>query len=381
MTEQTGILIVGAGPTGLTAAVALTLAGHDVTVVDAAAEGANTSRAAVVHARSLEVLQPLGVTGELVARGIEAGRFTVRDRDRVLVPVPFDGLPTAHPYTLMLSQAETEAVLLRRFTDLGGRVLRPVRLTALTEDAAGITAEFESREPIRAQYVVGADGMHSTVREQAGIGFGGGDYAESFVLADVRLRGGALPADEVVLYFATAGMVVVAPLPGGTHRVVATVDAAPEHPDAAFVQALLDERGPRRVRAVVEDVVWSSRFRVHHRVADRYRSGRILLAGDAAHVHSPAGGQGMNTGIQDAVALADALHTALTSGDDAPLDAYAAARRPVAEQVVGLADRLTRLATVGPRVRPVRNLLLRAAGHVPAVRRGLALRLSGLVYR
>ncbi|MFC0038658.1 FAD-dependent oxidoreductase [Actinomadura rayongensis] len=381
MTEQTGILIVGAGPTGLTAAVALTRAGHDVTVVDAAAEGANTSRAAVVHARSLEVLRPLGVTEELVARGIKAGRFTVRDRDRILVAVPFGGLPTAFPYTLMLSQAETEAVLLRRFTDLGGRVLRPVRLTALTEDAAGITAEFAGYDPIRAQYVVGADGMHSTVRDRAGIGFGGGDYAESFVLADVRLRGGALPADEVVLYFATAGMVVVAPLPGGTHRIVATVDAAPERPDAAFVQALLDERGPRRTRAVVEDVVWSSRFRVHHRVADRYRNGRILLAGDAAHVHSPAGGQGMNTGIQDAVALADALHTALTTGDDAPLDAYAATRRPVAEQVVRLADRLTRLATVGPRVRPVRNLLLRAAGHVPAARRDLALRLSGLVFR
>jgi 2-polyprenyl-6-methoxyphenol hydroxylase-like FAD-dependent oxidoreductase len=131
----------------------------------------------------------------------------------------------------------------------------------------------------------------------------------------------------------------------------------------------------------VQEVLWGSRFRVHHRVAGTYRAGRVVLAGDAAHVHSPAGGQGMNVGILDAMHLADALVTALAADDPAALDAYAAQRRPVAQQVVALADRLTRLATVRPVLRGLRNLLLSALSRLPRFRRQLAWRLSGLVYR
>ncbi|GAA5046953.1 NAD(P)/FAD-dependent oxidoreductase [Thermocatellispora tengchongensis] len=412
--ETTDVLVIGAGPTGLAAASALLQAGIDVTVVDAQAEGRNTSRAAVVHARTLEALERLGVSEELAARGLKLSRFSIRDRDRVLIPVGFGGLPTRYPYTLMISQAETEAILLERFEKLGGRVLRPYRLVRAEQDAAGVTATFAGGGTVRARYLVGADGMHSTVREQAGIAFEGDSYPQSFVLADVRLTGGA-PRDEVTLYFSPAGLVVVAPLPGGVHRIVATVDEAPQAPDIPFVQALLDARGPAKEPAVVREMVWSSRFRIHHRVAASLRAGRVLLAGDAAHVHSPAGGQGMNIGIQDALALADALATALeepeavteahvalegahaaSKGAQAAsegartaaleacaeaLEAYAAARRPVALKVVALADRLTGLATVDARVRPLRNLALRLLARVPAVRRRLAWNLSGLVYR
>lgn len=376
---DTDVLIVGAGPTGLTLATALAAGGVRSMVIDRLAEGANTSRAAVVHARTLEVLEPLAVTSTLVARGIPAQRFTIRDRDRVLVPIAFDRLPTRYPYTLMVSQAVTEQVLLQRFTELGGRVLRPRVLRELVQDDSGVSATLDDGSRCRARYVVGADGVHSTVRERAGIPFCGGSYGESFVLADVRLAGG-VPLDEVILYFSPAGMVVVAPLPDGVHRVVATVDEAPEQPDAAYVQALLDARGPARQRAVVRGLIWSSRFRVQHRVADAYRAGRVLLAGDAAHVHSPAGGQGMNVGILDAMVLAAALQRAL-AGDAAALDAYGAARRPVAQQVVAFADRLTRLATAPAGLRGVRNLLLGLLSRLPAVRRSLAWRLSGLVYR
>nr|BFE85125.1 NAD(P)/FAD-dependent oxidoreductase [Planobispora longispora] len=291
----------------------------------------------------------------------------------------FGDLPTAYPYTLMISQAETERILLERLTELGGRVARPYTLESVTQDGEGVTAVMDDGSTVTAKYLVGADGMHSTVREQAGIGFTGGQYAESFSLADVRLTGG-VPRDEVVLYFSPAGLVVVAPLPGGVHRIVSTVEDAPAAPDAAFVQALLDGRGPERERAMVREVLWGSRFRIHHRVADSYRAGRIVLAGDAAHVHSPAGGQGMNTGVQDATALGEALSAAL-KGEEAALDAYAEARRPVAEQVVTFAGRLTRLATMSRRVRPVRNLALRALARLPRFRRALAWRLSGLVYR
>ncbi len=245
---DTDVLIVGAGPTGLTVAAALASAGIRTTVIDRLAEGTNTSRAAVVHARTLEVLEPLGVSGTLEGLGIQAQRFTIRDRDRVLVPIEFDRLPSRYPYTLMVSQAVTESVLLQRYTALGGRVMRPRTLVALRQDEGSATATLDNGERLRARYVVGADGMHSAVRDRAGIAFTGGNYGESFVLADVRLSGG-VPHDEVVLYFSPAGMVVVAPLPGGLHRIVATVDEAPSEPDVAFVQALLDARGPEREQA------------------------------------------------------------------------------------------------------------------------------------
>ncbi|MGW4469279.1 FAD-dependent oxidoreductase [Nonomuraea sp. NPDC004354] len=380
MNTSTDVLVIGAGPTGLAVAVSLAQQGFDVTVADDQAEGDNTSRAAVVHARTLEVLEPLGVTATMTARGIHSPRFTIRDRDRVLVPVDFRRLPTAYPYTLMISQADTERILLARLEALGGRVARPYRLVGLEQDGEGVTAAFDDGSQVRARYLVGADGMHSTVREQAGIGFTGGTYAESFSLADVRLRGG-VPADEVELFFSPEGLVVVAPLPGGAFRIVATVDQAPDKPDVAFVQRLLDLRGPAKEPVVIEEVVWGSRFRVHHRVADSYRAGRVVLAGDAAHVHSPAGGQGMNAGLQDAAALGEALGEALRTGSDGPLDGYAARRRPAAEQVVRFAGRLTGLATVGRRWRPLRNVLLRVLAVLPVFRKRLAWRLSGLVYR
>jgi 2-polyprenyl-6-methoxyphenol hydroxylase-like FAD-dependent oxidoreductase len=373
------VLVVGAGPTGLTLAATLLARGVRVTVIDRLVEGANTSRAAVVHARTLEVLEPLGVAQRLVERGIIAQRFTIRDRDRVLVPIGFEKLPTRYPYTLMVSQAETERVLHERLVELGGEVLRPRALVGLTQHASGAVATLDDGTELRARYVVGADGMHSSVRESAQIAFSGGSYGESFVLADVRLTGEA-PSAEVVLYFSPAGMLVLAPLPGGVHRVVATVDDAPEHPSAEYVQALLDARGPERERAVVHEVVWGSRFRLHHRVADRYRSGPVVLAGDAAHVHSPAGGQGMNAGILDAIRLATALDEAL-AGDPGALDAYGAERRSIAVKIVAFADLLTRLATVRPGLRGLRNALLWALSKLPPFRRRLAWTLSGLIYR
>ena len=161
---------------------------------------------------------------------------------------------------------------------------------------------------------------------------------------------------------------MVAPLPDGVYRIVAPVADAPEEPSGAFIQQILDTAGSGVGRMVVTDVIWGSRFRIHHRVADTYRAGRLLLAGDAAHVHSPAGGQGMNLGIQDAVALADALAAVLAGGPDSLLDDYSAARRPIAKGVVTMTDRLTRLATLPRAARPIRNAAISLVGRVPAVR-------------
>lgn len=379
--NTTDVLIVGAGPTGLTLAASLVSKGISTTLVDKQAAGANTSRAGVVNARSLEVLEPLDVARRLVKEGIQAPVFTIRDRKRTLIQIDFSGLPTEYPYSLMVPQSTTERLLLDRLVELGGTVIRPKTLTTAAQDADGVTATFDDGDVIRARYLVGADGIHSTVREYAGIGFEGGQYEESFVLADVHLSG-EVPADEVLLFWATAGLTVVAPLPGGeVYRVVAPVTDAPENPSVEFVQRLLDERGHGVGRMVVEDVVWGSRFRIHHRVADAYRAGRLLLAGDAAHVHSPAGGQGMNLGIQDAAALADALVDVLGGAPETLLDDYSAARRPIARGVVALTDRLTRLATLPRVARPIRNAVIGLAGRFPFVQRALAMRLSGLVYR
>jgi len=376
--KTTDVLIVGAGPTGLTLAAFLLVEGIDVTLVDRQTEGANTSRAAGVNARTMEVLEGIDVTRRLVKEGIEAPLFTIRDGAKVLLPIDFSGLETQYPFTLLVPQFITERLLLDRVRELGGDVIRPKVLATITQDADGVTATFDDGDVVRARYVVGADGMHSTVREQAGIGFTGGAYEHSFVLADARLTGDA-PTDDVRLFWSGEGLTVVAPLPNGTFRIVAPVDDAPEDPSVAFVQDVLDTRGPGGI--TVTEVTWGSRFRIHHRVADTYRAGRILLAGDAAHVHSPAGGQGMNLGIQDAVALADALTAVLDGGPDTLLDDYSATRRPIARQVVELTDRLTRLATLPRPLRPVRNVFLGIAGRIPMARRALAARLSGLVYR
>jgi 2-polyprenyl-6-methoxyphenol hydroxylase-like FAD-dependent oxidoreductase len=377
---DTDVLVVGAGPTGLTLAASLVARGVRTTVVDRQATMAHTSRAGAVNARTLEVLEDLDVSRRLVKEGVVAPQFTIRDRRRTLMRLDFSGLLTDYPYTLLVPQNITEKLLHDRLIELGGTVLRPKALTIIKQDSDGVTATFDDGTTIRARYAVGADGIHSVVREQAGIGFQGGAYEESFVLADVRMSGD-VPVDEVILFWATAGLTVVAPLPDGSYRIVAPVSDAPESPSVELIQQLLDTRGSGAGRMVVADVVWGSRFRIHHRVADTYRAGRLLLSGDAAHVHSPAGGQGMNLGIQDAVALADALSRVLSGEPDSVLDDYSAARRPIAQQVVEMTDRLTRLATLPRAARPLRNTVIGVAGRIPKVRRALAMRLSGLVYR
>jgi len=367
------VLIVGAGPTGMTLALSLLSRGHEITIVDKLEEGDNTSRAAVVYPATLEVLNPYGVAERLIVRGIRSPRFTIRDRDRVLMPVPFDKLPTAFPYTLLVSQAVTEEVLLERLKQLGGRVLRPWTLTRLEQDTSVTTAIFADGKQIRAKFVIGADGVHSTVREQAGISSKRDEAGASYTLADVHLTGG-VPDDELVVYFSPAGHLVVLPLPGGIHRIVAHVDKAPEQPDVPFLQRLIETRGPERERAVVHDVIWGSRFLTHHALAGTYRVGPIILAGDAAHEHSPLGGQGMNLGIHDAVALGRALSGILEGDSPDLLDSYNIAQRPVAKQVISLTNLLTKIATMPERLRLTRNIILGILS--PFIRRRLARRLS-----
>jgi 2-polyprenyl-6-methoxyphenol hydroxylase-like FAD-dependent oxidoreductase len=234
---------------------------------------------------------------------------------------------------------------------------------------------------IRARYLVGADGSHSTVRTALGLDFPGQTYPSQFVLADVALTGARQADDEATINMSAHGVTVIAQLPSGNHRIVATVDAGvkvPDRPDSRFVDGLLGDRGIT-ARSAVEPV-WSSAFRVHHRVAARFRIGRVFLAGDAAHIHSPAAGQGMNTGIADAYDVATRLAAVLTGqAEESSLDAYDRGRRAVALEVLTFTDRLTRVAMMR---HPVARLARRAGtgtvGRLRPVQRRLAMWVTGL---
>ncbi|MGZ8176536.1 FAD-dependent oxidoreductase [Williamsia sp. SKLECPSW1] len=365
-------LVVGAGPAGLTAAIALLLHGLDVRIVDAATEGANTSRAAVIHPRTLEVLEPLGVVEAIGDRALRVPRFDIRDADRSLARLSFEGLPTRWPWTSMISQADTETILRDRLSGVGVAIEWGTAVTGLHLDDGRATVRLASGEDVTPDMVVGADGMHSAVRDLLGVGFPGSGYDQSFVLADVAMDW-PVPRDTVSLTFAPDGLAVVAPLPDDRFRVVATLDDAPRQPSGEEIEELLRRRGGM---ATVSDVAWSGRFHVHHRLAETYHRGAVALVGDAAHVHSPAGGQGMNIGVQDAVVLAEVAATG------APLDTYESRRRPVARRVLALTDRMTRAATVrGGAARAARNTVIRTALTLPPVRRRAAMEIAELAHR
>ncbi|WP_207485547.1 FAD-dependent oxidoreductase [Arenibaculum pallidiluteum] len=376
---ETTVAIIGSGPTGLAVAIGLAQRGIDFVILDRLHVRETTSRAAVIHARTLEELEHLGVRESLIGRGLKAHRFRVRERDRVLMHADFSCLPSPNPYALMIPQDETEAILIERLEALGGAVTRPAEVVAIVphpnETAVRYVAMGRSGS-LRARYVVGADGQNSLTRQAAGIGFPGQTYG-SFLLADVRMTW-PITTDEVSLFFSREGTLVVAPMTDRRFRIVAQLADAPSAPTIKDVQSLIDRRGPW-TGVQVRELIWGSRFQVHHKLAETFRAGPLLLAGDAAHVHSPAGGQGMNLGLRDAIALSAALAFSLQdSGADKPLDAYALEQRTEARRVLDLTHRLTTVATLrSPALRVARNALISTAARFPPVRDRVARLLAG----
>lgn len=386
-TLKSEVVIVGAGPAGLTAAIALALQGVDFVILDCLAAGQNTSRAAAIHAATLQSMAPLGLDNALIAQGLKVPSFRVRDRDHALLHADFSQLQSRTPYVLLLPQDETEAIMRARLAELGHGIRRPVRVTAVERTAPRASTEPHTEARvyctgeqgdfrIAARYVIGADGEHSTVRPSTGIGFPGKTYG-SFLLADVRMDW-PIARDEISLFFSQAGPLVVIPLPQERFRIVTQLADAPSQPTVSDVKRVLDARGPH-ANSHLREILWGSRFQVHHKLADRFRDGPVLLVGDAAHVHSPVGGQGMNLGIRDAAVLADALTAALRSHPADALDNYALTRRQAASQMLAMTERLTCLVTLESSfLRLARNSMISFANTFPFIGNGVARRLAGL---
>jgi 2-polyprenyl-6-methoxyphenol hydroxylase-like FAD-dependent oxidoreductase len=359
-------LIVGAGPVGLTAAIALTMHGVRCRIVDRNAARTDKSKALVLWSRSLELLDDLGGAAPFVDAGTRGHGASLYAGAKRLVHATFDDLDSPYPYVLMIPQSDTERILEERLASLGVTVERETEVTSVRPSADGVETRIAHRdgsvETARFPWLVACDGAHSTVRHELGLEFAGEVEPNDWILADAHIDG-ALPDDEITLYWHERGVIVFFPIVGGRFRMIADVGLAhgldhPPDPTLEQVQQVLEERGPGGLR--LHDPVWLSGFRIHERKLKNYRHGRVLLAGDAAHIHSPAGGQGMNTGMQDAYNLAWKLALVHQGrARDALLDSYDVERSAVGEVVLRNAAAMTRVATLrNPLAQALRNHLV-----------------------
>jgi 2-polyprenyl-6-methoxyphenol hydroxylase-like FAD-dependent oxidoreductase len=367
-------LIVGAGPTGLTLAAGLSRFGVQFRVIDRAVDRAHESRALAVQARSLEILQCLGLGEVLVRRGNVSARLFIHLHIRHAAEAllrDFGKTDTRFPYILFVSQAETEVVLGDHLASIGVVIERGVELLDHVPEPDCVRCLLRhpdgKEEVVRVRYLVGCDGAHSTVRKRAGIPFEGGAYLQDFMLGDVEVDG-PLEPDALHSFAFRRGIAVFFPLgrpttwrvigasgsnetsrrsggtyeqaaPGGAEQASGSSDLSLEE-----LQKVVDDATGEGL--TLRDAAWLSHFRLHHRQAAHYRAGRIFLAGDAAHIHSPVGGQGMNTGIQDAWNLAWKLALVVRGNAvDALLDSYEAERWPVGRRLLRYTDRAFILVT------------------------------------
>jgi 4,5-epoxidase len=372
---EDSVLVVGAGPTGLALACGLRAGGVDVRIVDAAPAPAVTSRALGLHSRGVEVLDRLGALGDIPARGVGLRRVIVNVDGREIAQLKVGAATKlVNRPGAVISQAEIEGELRRRLAELDRHVEWGHGLLDVEQVGDAVTARLDGGETLRVGWVVGADGAHSRVRKAAAIDFPGVPLIERFLIADVH-AGLPIPRDAVHTWVRGDGMFALFPLPGADLWRVLAPEPADTDP-AAILDALL---GLLTVHTgfpagAVTGCEWTSSFRIHRRLAGTYRRGRLLLAGDAAHIHSPFGGQGMNTGLGDAENLAWKLALVATGrAGDGLLDTYEAERRPIATEVLGNTSSMTRAMLGGSMsARLLRDHVIVPLMNRPAVQRFIA---------
>ncbi|WP_157181191.1 FAD-dependent monooxygenase [Actinopolymorpha alba] len=379
--DSTQVLVVGAGPTGLALACGLLLHGVPVRVVDRAPGPATTSRANFLHARGSEVLDRLGALGALPEESLRATQVTTYLGDRPIMKLKFGdpGHQTAAP-PMVVSQAKVEAALRDRLAQLGGVPEWKTALVDVDQDADGITVSLSDGQVVRAGWVIGCDGTGSTTRKLAGIGFPGVKLSERFLLADLRLDWD-LDRTGTSGWIHPSGMLGAMPMPAPASgrddlwRLIA-YDPGRGNGDKPSEQEILDrfrqilpERSGKQVH--ICEAEWLSLFTIHRRLADRYRHGRIFLAGDAAHAHAPFGGQGMLTGVGDAENLAWKLALVVQGKADAALlNSYEAERRPLATDVLRGTANVTKVNIASsPIGRFLRDRMIVRLFNLPSIQR------------
>lgn len=379
------VLVVGAGPTGLTLACELLRHGLSCRIIDHASAPSEHSKALALHARTLEGLDLLGLAEELVDKGIKIQGLNMYTKGKRLLHLNLEKLDTRFPFVLSIPQSETERSLAQRLSQLGGSVERAFALTHATQNQEGITATLSQMngqsEEIRARWLVGCDGAHSTVRNILGLSFKGSRYEEAFLLADLQLNW-EWSDEESHVFLTRSGVVAAIPIPGGQHRLIVDLPHELEEQEQAEValeelQAILDGRG---VTGFIKEPTWIAKFRIHRRIVPQFRVGRVFLAGDAAHIHSPVGGQGMNLGMQDAMNLAWKL-VLVTGRVGRPklLKSYQAERHPIAAATLTGTDIGTRIFTLrNPFAQGIRNTLMSWVSSWDVIQHRLARTVAGL---
>jgi 2-polyprenyl-6-methoxyphenol hydroxylase-like FAD-dependent oxidoreductase len=355
---RSDVLIVGAGPTGLVLASWLTKLGAKIRIIDKVAEPGTTSRALAVHARTLELYRQLGLADTVIARGhkVPAVRLWLKGEPKARISFEEVGAElTRYSFLQIFPQDEHERLLIATLEGLGVSVERNTELLGYSDEGGCIIARLRGpdgrEERCESAYIAGCDGVHSIVRETMGTGYPGGTYRHLFYVADVEASGSAIDG-ELHVDLEEADFLAVFPLAGkGRARLIGTV--RDDRVDLADTLKFGDVSGRivENLKVHVEKVNWFSTYHVHHRVTQHFRKGRAFLLGDAAHIHSPAGGQGMNTGIGDAINLAWKLKAVLGRGaPDALLDTYETERIAFAQRLVKTTDRVFTLATAEGRI-------------------------------
>jgi 2-polyprenyl-6-methoxyphenol hydroxylase-like FAD-dependent oxidoreductase len=362
---MTSVLIVGAGPVGLTMACELVRRGIDFRIIDKAPEPSDKSKALVLHSRTLEMLEQMGLVQTFIDAGHIVYGSDFYQKDKKLLHMSFGEIEGPYPYALMLPQSETERLLREHLAKQNIQVERPVELTKFSQDKGKVEAWLRfaegADEKVEVDYLLGCDGAHSTVRHTTGITFDGEQYAEGFATFDVHVDW-AIPDEELSIFVAEEGMLACFPLGEKRYRIIANAPVEGHKTGdvltLAEAQKFVDERGPGGVK--LSDPIWMTWFTINRRSAKTYRSGNAFLIGDAAHIHSPALGQGMNTGMQDAINLAWKLDLVMRGGADAKLlDSYEVERHAVGQALLKTTDRVTKLITLrGTVAAGVRNHLM-----------------------
>jgi 2-polyprenyl-6-methoxyphenol hydroxylase-like FAD-dependent oxidoreductase len=365
------ILIVGAGPTGLVLAAELRNRGVNCRLVDKAAQASAQSRALAIHARTLEIFEKMGIISEVLKSGWQSQAFTVFAGKKQLVRMTFSELESSYHFVLSLPQTETERILEENFTKTGGIVERSTTLIGVIQNAQCASVQLKlpdgKIERTDFDFVIGCDGAHSDVRRLLEVDFPGSPYPEQYVLADIDFESSLNLTDHYV-FSGTRGIAGFHPLSRNGARIFAhlgrirkdkhaNAEIGYPEPTLEELQSLIDERGPGNV--TIKKLNWLSMHKVQHRQVNSYQQGRVFLAGDAAHIHSPTGGQGMNLGIQDAYNLAWKL--ALVQHKQAPrtlLSSYSEERHLVGKQVTVMSDLFTLINNVrSPLLQFIRNKL------------------------